>query len=147
MAEGGRKVSRKALVHGYEPSDARVDRIVWVAPGLVLLIVVFGAGIWGMIQILQSLKPPERATAIETSSAPIPGPKLQVNPQADLAALREHESQILTNYGWVDRGRGIARIPIDRAMALLAEHGWPQTPPAPGGAPADAPPAREGRQP
>lgn len=146
MAEGGRKVPRKALVHGYEPSDARVDRIVWVAPGLILLIVAFAAGVWGMIQVFQSLKPPERATAIETSRVPVSGPKLQVDPQADLAALREHESQILTNYGWVDRGRGIARIPIDRAMALLAERGWPQTP-TPAGAPADAPSAQEGRQP
>ncbi len=141
MAESDRKVPHRVLVHGYEPTDVHVGRIAWVGPGLVVVILLFGAGIWGMTQVFQGLRPPDRATAIETSSRPIPGPRLQVNPAGDLAALREHESQILTSYGWVERERGIARIPIDRAMALLAEHGWPAPTPASPAAPT------EGRQP
>ena len=152
MAESDRNVPRRALIHGYEPTDVHVGRIAWVGPGLVVIILAFGAAVWGMTEVFQALRPPDRATAIETSSRPIPGPRLQANPAGDLAALREHESQILTSYGWVERQRGIARIPIDRAMALLAERGWPRptspasaretpaTPPAPPSAP-------EGRQP
>ena len=31
----------------------------------------------------------------------------------------------LASYGWTDRNAGIAHIPVDRAMAILAERGWP----------------------
>jgi hypothetical protein len=118
-------VPQQAVDKGYEPIDARPRRIAWVAPGLFLVIVVFAAGVWGMIRVLQGLQPPERATAIETSRALVPEPRLQANPQADLAALRAHEHEILTNYGWVDRDQGIARIPIDQAMEILQRRGWP----------------------
>lgn len=36
----------------------------------------------------------------------------------------------LDGYGWVDRQAGIARIPIDRAMALLLSGATPAPPPA-----------------
>jgi hypothetical protein len=49
-----------------------------------------------------------------------PLPRLQVRPQADLLSLRAAEVQRLESYGWVDPRAGIARIPIERAMALLA---------------------------
>jgi hypothetical protein len=32
---------------------------------------------------------------------------------------------VLHSYGWVDRAAGIVRMPIDRAMEVLAEHGLP----------------------
>ena len=31
------------------------------------------------------------------------------------------QRQVLDHYGWVDRARGIARLPIDRAMDLMVE--------------------------
>jgi hypothetical protein len=37
--------------------------------------------------------------------------------------LRAAETQILTSYGWVDQGAGVARIPIARAMEILAARG------------------------
>src|SRR5690242_3477990 len=42
-----------------------------------------------------------------------------------LAALRQQESAQLTGYGWVNQASGIARIPINRAIALVAEKGLP----------------------
>lgn len=56
---------------------------------------------------------------------PPPEPRLQVNASEDLKALRAAEDAALTTYGWVDRQAGIVRIPIDRAMDLLAERGLP----------------------
>ena len=35
--------------------------------------------------------------------------------------MRAAESAVLESYGWVDREAGVARIPIERAMLLLAE--------------------------
>ena len=39
---------------------------------------------------------------------------------------RRRSSERLTSFGWVDRDRQIVRIPIERAMGLLAERGLPE---------------------
>ena len=50
-----------------------------------------------------------------------PEPRLQVNPAVDLIRMRDVENVTLNNYAWVDPDKGIVRIPIVRAMAILAE--------------------------
>src|SRR5437764_125754 len=57
-----------------------------------------------------------------------PMPRLQSAPITDLGDMRAAEDQILTGYGWVDQPRGVVRIPIDRAMDLLAQRGLPTRP-------------------
>lgn len=52
-----------------------------------------------------------------------PEPRLQRVPIADLTRLREREERLLTSYGWVDREAGVVRIPVERAMQLVAERG------------------------
>ena len=45
-----------------------------------------------------------------------------------LEALRSRDDELLGDYGWADPDHKIARIPIERAMQLLAERGlagWP----------------------
>jgi topoisomerase IA-like protein len=37
---------------------------------------------------------------------------------------------VLESYGWVDKDKGVVRIPIEEAMRLIAERGLPPTPPA-----------------
>jgi hypothetical protein len=53
------------------------------------------------------------------------GPSLQPLPALDLARFRAEEELALGTYGWVDKDKGIVRIPIERAMGLLAERGLP----------------------
>jgi hypothetical protein len=52
-----------------------------------------------------------------------PRPRLQAHPSHDLVALHEQEEQTLTTYGWVDRAKGVVRIPIAEAMRRLAGRG------------------------
>jgi hypothetical protein len=40
-------------------------------------------------------------------------------PVVDLIEMRKREDQILRNYGWVDRGKGVVHIPIDEAKGKL----------------------------
>lgn len=54
-----------------------------------------------------------------------PEPRLQVSPQQDMRQMRATEMAALHSYGWVDRQAGIVRIPIERAIELLAERGLP----------------------
>ena len=51
-----------------------------------------------------------------------PAPRIQVNPDRDIEELRASERAQLESYGWVDRTAGIAHIPIERAMSLVAEN-------------------------
>jgi hypothetical protein len=66
-----------------------------------------------------------------------PKPRLQMNPIRELAAVREAERERLESYGWVDREKGIAHIPIERAMEITLERGLPARAPGAGAAPAE----------
>ena len=54
-----------------------------------------------------------------------PAPQLEVNERTELNGERLREEDTLSTYGWVDQSAGIVRIPIDRAMDLLAQRGLP----------------------
>jgi hypothetical protein len=42
---------------------------------------------------------------------------------AELRDLRAQEDTLLTKYGWVDKEKGIVRIPVERARELLVREG------------------------
>jgi hypothetical protein len=50
-----------------------------------------------------------------------PDPQLQARPVDDLRTLRAWEDERLQGWGWVDRDADLARIPIERAMALVVQ--------------------------
>jgi hypothetical protein len=53
------------------------------------------------------------------------GPRLQVHAPEDLKQYKQEEKSVLDGYGWVDQKQGIVRIPVDRAMELLLQKGYP----------------------
>ena len=56
-----------------------------------------------------------------------PAMALPESQRETLRELREMENKLLTEYAWIDAQAGVARIPIERAMKILAER-WPKTP-------------------
>lgn len=52
-------------------------------------------------------------------------PVLQSDPHGDLQAYRVEKDRLLHGYGWADRSAGIARIPIEEAMKIVAGRGVP----------------------
>jgi len=56
---------------------------------------------------------------------PPAGPRLQADPETELAAYRAFERDQLTSYGWLDVKDGIVRLPIQRAMELVVQEGLP----------------------
>ncbi len=54
-----------------------------------------------------------------------PQPRLEGDERREINDFREHEEQTLNSYGWVDQQAGVVRIPIDRAMQLMAQRGLP----------------------
>jgi hypothetical protein len=63
-------------------------------------------------------------------------PVLQPAPRSDRARYEAEKAKALRSAGWIDRGAGIAHIPIEDAMKIVAEHGIPDwgqhAPPATG---------------
>ena len=54
-----------------------------------------------------------------------PAPRIQASPATDLRDLRAYEDSQLNSYGWVDKQKGTVRIPIERAIELVARQGIP----------------------
>jgi hypothetical protein len=54
-----------------------------------------------------------------------PQPRLEGDERSQINDFREQEEQTLNSYGWVDQQSGVVRIPIDRAMQLIAQRGLP----------------------
>jgi len=59
-----------------------------------------------------------------------PEPRLERNERIEINDFRLKEEQTLNSYGWVDQKAGVVRVPIERAMQLVAERGLPTTPKA-----------------
>ena len=57
-----------------------------------------------------------------------PQPRLEGDERREINDFREQEEQTLNSYGWVDQQAGVVRIPIDRAMQLMAQRGLPTRP-------------------
>jgi hypothetical protein len=57
-----------------------------------------------------------------------PQPRLEGDERREINNFREQEEETLNSYGWVDQQAGVVRIPIDRAMQLLAQRGLPTQP-------------------
>jgi hypothetical protein len=103
--------------------------------GVVFLFVLFG------LIVLAVIGPSPRTSDYEEARAKKRMEKLR--------ALHEETQKDLTTYGWVDKNKGVARIPIQRAMELTVAE-LAQKKPAPAGPiatpaaqapPAAAPPA------
>lgn len=57
------------------------------------------------------------------------GPRPQPTPSSyTIQMLRPGEEQLLHSYGWIDQKAGIARIPVDRAIDIIAARGLPSRP-------------------
>ena len=54
-----------------------------------------------------------------------PSPNLQTQPFRDVYQLRAEENKKLLEYGWVDKDGGVTHIPIDRAMEVMLQRGFP----------------------
>jgi hypothetical protein len=57
-----------------------------------------------------------------------PSPQLEIDERTQLDGIRLREEQTLNTYGYVDEKAGIVRIPIERAMDLIAQRGLPTRP-------------------
>ncbi len=112
---------------GHELGDLSPKSIVLFAVVLsvaILLVLLVSYGLlrrFGTVEMRSETQPSPLALTRQAA----PGPRLQVNPGRDIAEMRAAEDARLNSYGWVDPKAGIVRIPIDRAIEILARRGLP----------------------
>lgn len=153
---GGREPEAVDVSAGYETSDVKMTGILVFLVGLGSFVVVtailcygIGAAInahlnkedgptsrWSKTVNIRELGQMPSAPAEQNKVAQLmqtyPTPRLQVdNGNQDLADLHEREDLLLNHYSWIDQSKGTVRIPIDRAMELIAQRGLPVAPAAP----------------
>ena len=106
----------------YERTDMNPKYVLYFAVGLVVAGLLIHLGLWWIFRQLerQQARRESRPVLVQTSQQP-PQPHLQINPQGDLEELRHQETEILSTYAWIDRDKGMARIPIDRAIELFVQ--------------------------
>ena len=119
----------ESLRQGHEPLSVPV-RALAVGAALILF-VVFAAMLlmYGLVigtvapQTAGELRTEAERQRIETERPP--DPQVEPNQAGGLEQLTKANERLLESYGWVDERQGIARIPVERAIELLAERGDP----------------------
>jgi hypothetical protein len=110
----------------HEGRDVNVKAIAGFAAGMVIAAVIIHLFLYGLLSYFREREAyREPVTAVEPRDEPPAVPRLQVAPPADLAEMRAAEETALRNYGWIDRDKKIVRLPIERAMEIIAEKGLP----------------------
>ena len=122
---------RNPHVH-HEPGDVNALFLTKFGIGMAFVIVVFLFMLWGLFQYFAQREaaqgPPPSQGVGETAQKLPPEPRLQASPALDMRKMRAAEDQILHQYAWIDPDKGIVRIPIGRAMDLMAQRGFPVLP-------------------
>ncbi|NIR50806.1 hypothetical protein GWO43_19565 [candidate division KSB1 bacterium] len=121
------KPDKKSLEAHHELTDVKFRPIFWSVVGLFILVAFALMIIMAVFGTLQ-----ERQEKTEVPSSPLserqplpPQPRLQVTPDMDLEQFETLQDSLLNSYGWIVREAGVVRIPIDRAIQLKLERGFP----------------------
>jgi hypothetical protein len=106
----------------HEPNAVDVRRIC-VAAGMligVIALCVAASVLLAHAYAHDYGRAPARAAQALPATRGVP---LQAVPAADLARLRADKEALLEGYAWVDRPHGIAHIPVEDAMRIIAQRG------------------------
>jgi hypothetical protein len=116
----------------HETGDVNARALTKFGLSMAGLIVAILFGLWGMFQYLKNraaeLDLPQSPSAMVNARKQPPEPRLQRHPAQEMRELRADEDRIMRQYAWIDPDKGIVRIPVERAMDLIAQRGLPVLP-------------------
>ena len=111
---------------GYERSDADPRKLVLAGLLLaVLLAAALALSAWLSQTTDAEIMSGERASPVRGLRTAPPGPELEAVPTRELELVRAREERLLEGTEWVDAVNGVVRIPIERAMELSLQEGFP----------------------
>jgi hypothetical protein len=128
---------------GFERRDISAAGVLYFFVGLATATVVVVALLVGLYDFLDKRNSAQQAPVnplvtnapTDTRHIPkeyegkaFPEPRLENDERGQLNKIRLDEEQTLNSYGWVDEKAKTVRIPIERAMDLVAQRGLPVHP-------------------
>ncbi|MEX0703788.1 MAG: hypothetical protein WD069_16945 [Planctomycetales bacterium] len=131
---------------GQEADRLSIRGVLWTGAGLALLVLFAVVMMRGTFRALAPwMKPAETVgTRPQPRRDALAEPPLDPDQPAELRELRRQEEDVLSTFGWIDKERGVARVPIERAIDLFAEGVRPGgESPAPAEPPTPAAPPRQ----
>jgi hypothetical protein len=117
----------QSMQAGYEERDVNTRKLLYflIVIGVTLMISTLGVR-WLFGHFERADLPESRVARTFEYDRPLPGPpRIQADPGSDITDYLNSQRDTLTTYGWVNRARGVVRIPIDRAMQLVLQRGLP----------------------
>jgi hypothetical protein len=125
MAEA--KIPAESIEAGHELRDLSAKNIGLFGLSLAILLVAVVIFTYWLHEhyatvAIRTQPPP---SPLSSAREPTPEPRLSVTPGEDIKALRAAEDSILKSYGWIDAKNGIVRIPVERAIEILAQRRLP----------------------
>ncbi|MFZ4506907.1 MAG: hypothetical protein ACOYON_04330 [Fimbriimonas sp.] len=113
---------------GYERRDVAMKKLGRYAIGFFAFTFFCFAASWAYFEMLHpTMLRMKEPVAKRMPKAPNPILQSGVTTMTDIMALRQHETEHLTTTGWANDEKTRVRIPIDRAIELLASKGLPKT--------------------
>ncbi len=157
LGSHGQKPEEIDASAGYEQTDVRVTGIIVFLTSLAIFVAVCGVLTYGMGKLINAWMNkqdgptskwattvdvrqlgnlpanPELQKKMAELTQQFPTPRVQTDDgNQDVADLHQREDLLLDNYSWVDASQsgaqGKVRIPIERAMELIAQRGLPVAP-------------------
>ncbi len=116
---------------GHEAREVNIKLILLSTLGMVILVLVVCFVTVGIFNYLSNTQAqPERANELPHPMELPRAPRVQEHPWEEFKVLHANEARVLNSYAWVNQANGAVRIPIDRAIDLIAERGLPVGPSA-----------------
>lgn len=106
-----------ATAREHETADVDHRRVWQTAALLAAMIIAAGFAASGALRLFHR-EVGRPLAPIDAPPTNMPAPRLQSAPALDLQALRAEKRAMLDEYRWIDRKKGVVRIPIERAIAL-----------------------------
>ena len=122
------EIRSASLDAGHETSDVAAGPLLKAGIGIAALVVFSFVAVVVFYKVLEYYQPlledvPHPLHRVRAE--PLPEPSLEVDGPRLRRVLQAEENKVLTEYAWVDKEQGTVRLPVARAMALLAERGLP----------------------
>jgi hypothetical protein len=122
------------ITPGHETKEANVRTIVYIGIGFAVIIAIGFFAVYGMFGFLSShpFDAPQSNPMAKTGVRQFPPlPRIEEHPALELIELHKQEDRLLSTYGWTDKQAGVVRIPVERAIELQLQRGYPERKEAP----------------
>lgn len=126
------EISPETRKAGHELGDVPLGTFIRYGIGLAVLAAVSFGVTWVTFKGLGDYESRRSARPTPIQSANLgqlpPNPRLQLNPLRDWLVFKAEQDSVVGSYGWVDKGQGRVRLPVDVAIEIMAGRNWPHRP-------------------